>query len=272
MSKNKNLHEIAYEDDGTMSIGNYINVIWTGRRNNSGHKIFSAECKDCGTIIENNMSDLKRMSLKCNHNNKLHSCHRSLVYGVGINDMPVGWIGASSYNTRLYNTWKAMLYRTTQQCWEELPCYYGTTVCNEWVYLSNFEKDIQELDGYSLWKNNPNTGVMLDKDTKVLGNKHYSKDTCCFLSHADSNRDVYNRHPESQLKAAMAFGDKYGKPIRAININDGSIIEFKSKKEAGRELGILPANIWMILSDDPKYSSNTKAKDKNGNIWTFELM
>lgn len=38
--------------------------------------------------------------------------------------------------------------------------------------------------------------IMLDKDTLVKGNKLYSKETCCLISHADSNRDVAERHPE----------------------------------------------------------------------------
>jgi hypothetical protein len=256
-----------------MIIGNYFNIFCTDQKDTYGHKLYSATCKTCGKNIIKNMSDLRRMSLKCTHStrqNDANSTRRTLVYGVGINDMDVGWIGQSETNSRIYYLWKAMLLRTTQKFWDEYPTYEGTTACDEWKYLSIFYTEIQECDGYDFWLNNPRQGIMLDKDTKIEGNKCYNKDSCCFISRADSNRDVHKRHPEVQLNAAKACGAKYGKPIKAIEIATGEIKQFSSRKEAARELGILTSHIWMILSDNPKYVSHKSAKAPDGKCWTFE--
>ena len=264
MSKNKNLHEIQTDEYGVVSIGNYTNVTQTNSLDKTGHRLYTATCKSCGEIIIKKLGDIRRMSLKCKHK------HSGLVYGVGVNDMPVGWVSESSLHLRIYDIWRHMLLRTTSQYWQQYPTYEGTSVCDEWHYLSKFYNDIQLCDGYEYWKENPNQRIMLDKDTKIQNNKHYSKDTCRFISHADSNRDVNKRHPESQLKAAHA-NKKYGISIKAINVLTNEFRIFPSKQEAGRELDILPANIWMILSDDEKYKQNKTARSKDGSIWTFEL-
>lgn len=269
MSKNKNLHDIVYCEDGTMSIGNYENIQETGDKDNSGHKLYSASCKTCGVIIVKKLADIRRMSLKCTHAVQRGETRRTYIYGIGLNDMPRGWITENNLNERIYSTWKHMLLRTTPKFWEECPTYTGTTVCDEWRYLSVFVEDIKTLDGYSFWINNPNCGVMLDKDTKVLGNKHYSKNTCCFLSHTDSNRDVNRRHPENQLNASRTYGKKYGKSIKAIDILTGECKVFPSQKAASRELQVLASTIWMILSEDEKYSSYKTTKSPDGRQWTF---
>lgn len=92
-------------------------------------------------------------------------------------------------------------------------------------------------------------GMMLDKDTKVPGNKHYSKDTCCFISHADSNRDVYQRHPDNMQKAHIAMLENQSEAVRLTNIQTGEVKDFPSLKEACRELDLNLRNAWKILSD-----------------------
>lgn len=274
MSKNKNLHDVIECEDGTLSVGNYIEIVPTGERDASGHKLYSATCKTCKTVIIKNMSDLRRMSLKCTHTSKnTIAKKRSLVYGVGVNDMPVGWIKNNDLNCRIYDAWRHMLLRGTEQYWNKYPTYTGTTVCKEWTYLSKFEQDIQLLEGYDLWKNNPKQGIMLDKDIKMPGNKHYSKETCCFISHADSNRDVHNRHPEAILKAKISATktiEKHKIPVRAINLTTNIFLMYSSQREASRKLQIPSSSIWMILNDTPKYASIKIAKDPYGNKWTFE--
>jgi hypothetical protein len=43
MSKNKNLHDIIYHEDETMSIGNYDCIMETGDRGKDGHKLYRAK-------------------------------------------------------------------------------------------------------------------------------------------------------------------------------------------------------------------------------------
>lgn len=95
-----------------------------------------------------------------------------LVYGVGINDLtePVRVNGKS---LKFYNTWSHMLNRCySDKCQAKRPTYVGCFVCDEWLILSNFRE----------WFNaNYRTGMELDKDILIQGNKVYSPEACRFV-------------------------------------------------------------------------------------------
>ena len=91
--------------------------------------------------------------------------------------------------------------------------------------------------------------MMLDKDTIVPGNKHYSKDTCRFITHAESNQDVFRRHPDNLENAREIFKENASEPVRFTNIKTKEIIDFPSLKEACRDLKLNFRNAWMVLSD-----------------------
>ena len=184
------------------------------------------------------------------------------VYGIGYNDMHRGWTEESELNNRIYNTWRHMLLRTTQKWWNKCPSYTGTTVSDEWIYLSNFVRDVKELPNYNEWAKNEEV-YFLDKDVLCNGRKHYSKKTCCFLTHADSNRDVMNRHPEtlSKLqKGSKEYTDSYAKPVKATHSKTGEVRYFESINECARQLNVEQSNVWCCLSNDPKYKSNKRVK------------
>ena len=99
--------------------------------------------------------------------------------------------------------------------------------------------------------------IMLDKDTLVKGNKLYSKETCCFISHADSNRDVAERHPEILKKVSQVFAEKASQPVIAINKYTGEEQWFPSLKECCRQLPkVTLRHLWMCLSKEEKYKSH----------------
>lgn len=187
-----------------------------------------------------------------------------MVYGIGYNSLPRGI--ATTQFKREYHLWKSMLCRCTEKFQEKYPTYKGVSVDDRWKDFANFLEDIKELDGYDFWKNNSNQMVMLDKDTKVDGNKVYSKDTCRFISHADSNRDVSKRHPESIIKARQKFVEDYGQKIAVINKNNGNYEIYDSIRECCRFLNLNYRNVWMCLSKENKYISN---KSYNGYIFIY---
>lgn len=76
----------------------------------------------CGAHVEKKLVEIKRSNKVCRHKNQTDS----------ENDMPKGWIRASELNKKIYDTWKAMLRRTTLQLWEKYPTYEGTTVDESW--------------------------------------------------------------------------------------------------------------------------------------------
>lgn len=225
-------------------IGIYTDIYESGNVSSDRHKLYYATCKVCGTIVEKRLADIKESNKVCRHqvSDKNSSSYK-------LNDMPKGWMNQSELNMRIYDMWKAMINRTTEKYWSKCPTYTGTTVDDKWRILSNFVNDIKELDGYSKWVNASGEIMMLDKDTIIKGNKHYSKNTCRFISHTESNQDVSQRHPESLVKARDIFKEKASEPVRFTNIKTNEIIDFLSLKEACRVLNLNLRNAWAVLSD-----------------------
>lgn len=223
-------------------IGIYTNIHESGNIAKDRHKLYYATCKVCGTVVEKRLADIKESNKVCRHKT-LNSDHHK------INDMPKGWMNKSELNMRIYYLWKSMINRTTQKFWDKYPTYTGTTVSDEWRILSNFVNDIKELDGYEQWVNAAGQMMMLDKDTTIPGNKHYSKDTCKFITHTESNQDVSRRHPETLRKARDAFKENASEPVRFIKKKTSEIVDFQSLKEACRTLNLNLRNAWMVLSD-----------------------
>ena len=90
---------------------------------------------------------------------------RKLIYGKGINDMPVGWGHRGNILAKKY---RSMLYRTTPNYQKKYPTYEGVDVCEEWLTMSNFITWVESKD----WE-----GKELDKDIICPGNKIYSPET-----------------------------------------------------------------------------------------------
>ena len=109
---------------------------------------------------------------------------KGIVYKYGINDMPNGWTKENEWNNRVYKKWQGMLQRCYDEKWlERHPYYKGCYVCDKWLNLSNFVKDIIKIDNYEYWLNNHNKRIALDKDIKSNGkNKCYCLEECMFVS------------------------------------------------------------------------------------------
>lgn len=225
-------------------IGIYTNIHESGNTVADGHKLYYATCKLCGTVVEKRLADIKESNKVCRH-----KVLKENIDGYKINDMPKGWMNISDLNMKIYYLWKAMIMRSTEKYWEKHPTYTGTTVDDRWRMLSNFVNDIKELEGYDDWVISSNRQMMLDKDTIFEGNKHYSKNTCRFITHTESNQDVNRRHPENIQKAQKVFKENASEPVRFINSKTFKSLDFPSLKEACRELKLNLRNAWMVLSD-----------------------
>lgn len=100
--------------------------------------------------------------LQCAINKK-----KKRVWGVGINDCEI------RSKEKVVIVWRDMLQRCYDSNFvENNHTYTGCSVCDEWLYLSNFKKWFEE---------NYVEGYQLDKDILVKGNKVYSPETCCFV-------------------------------------------------------------------------------------------
>ena len=96
----------------------------------------------------------------------------------------VGYLGEGKYkvsengkNTRVYDTWKAMLQRCySEKEHERHPTYIGCEVYEGWHNFQNFAKWYKD-NYYEVG----NEKMCLDKDILFKGNKIYSPDTCIFV-------------------------------------------------------------------------------------------
>lgn len=112
-------------------------------------------------------SDIRRGSLKDNYKPNL--------YGIG-------FIGDGEYsyqgNEKAYSTWHGMLDRCYNPKYhEKYPTYINCTTCESWLNFQNFAPWFYE---------NYKEGLHLDKDIRIKGNKHYSPDTCKFVTCAEN--------------------------------------------------------------------------------------
>lgn len=105
-----------------------------------------------------------------------------LVSGVGINDSTTKVQDFVYKNGKTIKTWTCPYYERWVSLLKRLfneghlkrrPKYRECTICDEWLVFSNFKSWREGQD----WKGNH-----LDKDLLVLGNKHYSPETCIFIS------------------------------------------------------------------------------------------
>lgn len=109
--------------------------------------------------------------------NKNSLIQRKLICGIGINDADYivkNKINGKTIDCYFYRTWRSMIKR----CYSDKfhitqPTYRGCSVCNEWLYFSNF-KAWMEMQNFK--------GKQLDKDLLFPGNKIYSHETCMFVS------------------------------------------------------------------------------------------
>lgn len=80
----------------------------------------------------------------------------------------------------IYESWKQMLRRVySPKLHDNFPTYKDTSVCQEWLKLSNFYSWMENKE----WKDSEGKKMQLDKDFIKTGNKTYCPKYCAFVSH-----------------------------------------------------------------------------------------
>ena len=140
-----------------------------------------------------------------------------LVHGVGINDVigptqkfitvydPVTGKNKPKQVWRcpFYNRWKAVLERANcKKLKIKHPTYSDVSVCEDWLRFSKFKAWMETQD----WE-----GKQLDKDLLVVGNKHYSPETCCFISRLTNSFVVERDSCRGALPIGVTLHKKTGK-------------------------------------------------------------
>ena len=203
---------------------------------------------------------------------------KKLVQDIGINDMPVGYRDRHE-KPSLYGMWNNILLRVSGgkdgAFYKENPTYRGTTVCEEWLTLSNF---ITWVKSHESWQ-----GKRIDKDILCPGNKHYSPETCVLVSTRLNNlltdsaakRGEYPKGVDRPNKTFRARILLYGKKktlgrkfntqkeahraycvakeeyIRewAENLTDADTCDIERTREALLRHAVIEGNLWRETED-----------------------
>jgi len=138
---------------------------------------------------------------------------RSLVFGVGINDLN-GKVRVDGKKIREYSLWIGMLQRCfSEKCKQKYPTYQGVTCSKDWLSMTKFIEDVSQMRGYGL------SGWALDKDILVKGNKLYSKDTCCFVPAEVNQLLVKSDRIRGEYPVGVCFHKASGKFRAQLKIN-----------------------------------------------------
>lgn len=118
-------------------------------------------------------------------NGKCRDCNQPTVYGVGYlgSYVKIPTRGKHNLYRRAYDLWCNMLKRAYHDTQERF--YEDVSVDVRWHSFKNFWNSLEDLPGYEEWVESPGQ-VDLDKDKLSKGQRVYSKDTCCFISHREN--------------------------------------------------------------------------------------
>lgn len=235
------------------------------KKDRTGERFISNEGYEMVIVEYNRAVDLwiefqdeYRARVHTNYDNckkgEIKNPYHSGVYGVGmlglLSDGSKPKTTDNGKHTREHELWKAMLTRCySDKFHERYPTYKDCTVCERWLVFANFIEDLELIDGYELWRDNPNTGVSLDKDSKVKGNKVYSLDTVKFISNSDNSKERIERcgilNPP--------------KKVMAISLTENKVIVFQSMRQA-EQLGFDHSPICKCCQGEQKTHKGYKWK------------
>lgn len=202
---------------GEITIVGQLEHYYTDSRGHKSYRYFRIRFEDGTETVT---------TATCIHRGEVLNKNLPLLYGKGV-------VGYSNYDLYKDNAptkegalWQSMLAR----CYafprpKNFITYEECTVADRWLYFPNFCEDLPGIEGYDLWIQNP-TGIHLDKDSKVPGNKVYSKDTCRFITHKE------NQARENKKQTLT------GKTYKGIRLSDDYEEVFKNQREFGEKHNI----------------------------------
>jgi len=201
--------------------------------------------------------------------------NKKLIFGIGVNDVNYKVCRSEKGDGKqkliticpYYSRWKGMFSR----CYDikyltEYPSYVGCTVCDDWVYLSNFKSWMENQD----WKDK-----VLDKDLLLEGNKVYSPNTCVFVDRL-TNTFITGRGND---RGNYMIGVDYYKPYNKFRANCGNPImkrqqflgHFDTELEAHKAWQTKKhehACVLAELQNDPRVAEALRQRYSPDKDWT----
>lgn len=184
---------------------------------------------------------------------------KTIVCQYGVNDMYRGWTTKNKWNKLVYIKWHSMICRCySEKFHKRRHTYIDCTVCDEWLLLSNFVRDIIKIDGYD-YEKFINNELSLDKDIKSNGiNKEYSLKNCKFVSISDNSKQAIKEKGYFGISGENHFNAKkvaqYDKQGNLIKIWD-------CIAQASKEFNVTSSAIINCCKG--------KSKTSGGFIWKY---
>lgn len=139
---------------------------------------------------------------------------KGLIFGVGHFDVSFPRsirINGRQHNHSAYSVWNSMLRRCyAQRTVKMARNYAGCSVCDEWLYFSNF------LTFYKAWHRE---NYALDKDLLMPGNKVYSPERCVFVPQALNNFTLDRACARGDYPLGVCWDKQRGKFKANIRVN-----------------------------------------------------
>lgn len=234
----------------------------THKKNRLGEKFKSNQGYDFMIVEYNGCNDVW-IEFQDKHKAKIHTSYANCQKGEVKNPyhpslINIGYLGLTKdgnkpkasdkgKDTREYKVWSNMIHRCYSN---ECQSYKDATVCERWLCFANFLEDLPLIEGYELWRDNPNQRIALDKDIKGNGSKIYCLENCKFVSCSDNAYEEINR-----------CGSPFGESVRVygVNIETGEKTKtYDSINEVAREFNLQIANIHKCLSGTRNHTGGYK--------------
>lgn len=154
----------------------------------------------------------------------------NLVAGWGINDVDYPVTISKVINGKRKQTWICPYYKDWKEilkrCFcksfkERSPTYQRCTVTDEWMYLSNFIKWVDNQPNKN-WVN-----CHLDKDLLFAGNKHYSSETVVYIPRLINVFILDSKERRGELMIGASPSGRDNKPYQSSCSNP-----FTKKRES----------------------------------------
>ena len=179
-----------------------------------------------------------------------------------LNDMPRGWRTETPYNRKIYKMWCWMWYRVyIEPSSKDYEYYKDSTACEDWRLLSNYVDFIQSQSCFDDFKINYSNYCM-DKDSRVLGNKHYSPETCTLMLKSDNAKEVNDRL-DSPFERYNIKYHPHKRPVLAIHKDDPKIILLYDAITAVKRDGFDASTVSRVIKNEQRHHKGFKWKNLN---------
>lgn len=151
----------------------------------------------------------------------------NLTKGVGVFD--VEGLVRNNETIKIRTLWNNMIQRCYYDKFQKRQkTYIAVSVSDEWLVYSKFESDILSMLNVDKFLNND---WELDKDLLVVGNRVYSKETCCFIPKSlNSNFSSFSEIFKSEKGVSLLPYGTYRVVLGGSQKNHVGC--FKTKEEA----------------------------------------